>query len=545
MTDLQTERFVASLEALWVEPSPEFVTELGRRVREGAIPGADSSDARTESGREPATSEMVDYLPRPVERTTRQERSGWGGVAVAVAATIVAVVGALLVADGYDGDSVIDPATTPDADEPIAPSVETVPPYTAEDVAPLGGVRDERYPEPPEVDDPPSCAGAVPGESMEIESVPGWRQICDAVSFDGATMKAVVAAGPGLVAVGGETWCDDGSEECSAASPISAAVVWTSVDGLTWVRVPHDEEVFGGPGLQRMLGLTVGGPGLVAVGRDGSDEQGDAAVWTSVDGLTWTRVPHDEEVFGGPGEQRMVSVTAGGPGLVAVGRDGSDEQGDAAVWTSVDGSSWSRVADDEAVFGGADAQTMSSVAVRGSVLVAVGSDGPFSDDWDEVREGRVEDAAVWTSVDGLTWSRVPHDEAVFGGPGVQRMLSVTAGGPGFVAVGRSPWGSAMWTSVDGSTWSRSEDAEVGPMRSVTAAAEGLVAVGRSFPIQAWSAMVWTSPDGLAWSGREGNTGYAEMLSVTVGGPGLVAVGLENVEGRDGWQAAVWVTSLED
>jgi hypothetical protein len=37
----------------------------------------------------------------------------------------------------------------------------------------------------------------------------------------------------------------------------------------------------------------------------------------------WSPVPHDEEVFGGLGDQWMSDVTAGGPGLVAVGSIGS------------------------------------------------------------------------------------------------------------------------------------------------------------------------------------------------------------------------------
>ena len=68
-----------------------------------------------------------------------------------------------------------------------------------------------------------------------------------------------------------------------------------------------------------MNSVTAGGPGLVAVGSVGNDDGTDAAVWTSVDGLIWSRVAHDEAVFGGSGRQKMHSVTAAGPGLVAVG----------------------------------------------------------------------------------------------------------------------------------------------------------------------------------------------------------------------------------
>ena len=112
------------------------------------------------------------------------------------------------------------------------------------------------------------------------------------------------------------------------------AVVWTSPDGITWSRVPHDAAVFGGENIQEMKSVTIGGQGLVAVGSDGlgDDPDTDAAVWTSPDGISWSRVPHDAAVFGGKDSQGMNSVTAGGPGLVAVGSDGLGDDPDAAVW---------------------------------------------------------------------------------------------------------------------------------------------------------------------------------------------------------------------
>jgi hypothetical protein len=56
-------------------------------------------------------------------------------------------------------------------------------------------------------------------------------------------------------------------------------------------------------------------------------------------------------------------------------------------------------------------------------------------------------AVVWTSVDGITWSRVAHDDAVFGVDGGHEMTSVTAGGPGFVAVGESNGDAAIWVAT--------------------------------------------------------------------------------------------------
>jgi hypothetical protein len=210
---------------------------------------------------------------------------------------------------------------------------------------------------------------------------------------------------------------------------------------LTWSRVSYDEVTVPGDSSPVMRSVTVGGPGLVAVGsaRDYTIPQNlRGAVWTSVDGTEWSRVPHDQAVFGGGS---MNSVTAGGPGLVAVGTtDAEGDDPDAAVWTSVDGIDWSRIPHDETVFGLEETPRkdstvgMSSVAVGGPGLVAVGSDFMTLD------SGRwVIVAAVWSSVDGIDWSRVPHNEEFFAAPPVfnHEMNSITTGSPGLVAVGTS------------------------------------------------------------------------------------------------------------
>ena len=338
-------------------------------------------------------------------------------------------------------------------------------------------------------------------------------------------MASVTVGGPGLVAVGGAGPGED--REWRAA-------VWTSPDGIAWSRVPHNEALFG---RAIMNSITVGGPGLVAVGTATLDPDYDgAAVWTSPDGITWSRVPYNEAVFGGATIQ---SVTAGGPGLVAVGWDGHPHGGisNAVVWTSVDGITWSRVPHNEAVFGRDDGQWMWSVTTGGPGLVAVGFDSSG--------------AAVWTSIDGITWSRVPHNEAVFG---VGEMRSVTAGGPGLVAVG-APHGAnshaVVWTSVDGITWSQVPHNEAvfgeASMSSVTVAGPGLVAVGGTGNLRLGAAQVWTSPDGIAWSRVYNEAVFTgrrdiEMRSVTAGGPGLVVVGADgNDAGFVGdYDAAVWV-----
>ncbi len=396
-------------------------------------------------------------------------------------------------------------------------------------------------PQPDPEPDPEPASDDDPEDEPDLQSDmlgTTWTRIArDEAVFGGddwQQMWSVTVGGPGLVAVG----TDYGRR---------AAAAWTSTDGLTWQRVVHDEDVFGGQGWQSMWSVTAGGPGLVAVGSDSQVAGEDsAAVWTSSDGLTWQRVVHDEAVFGGQGGQSMSSVTAGGPGLVAVGSDDQMAAGSsAAVWTSPDGIIWQRVVDDEAVFGGQGWQSMLSVTAGGPGLVAVGEDG--EQPWEYPERW----AAVWTSPDGLTWQRVVHDEAVFGGQGWQSMRSVTTGGPGLVAVGFDESAAAVWVSPDGLAWQRiAHDQTVfgadTSMASVTVGGPGLVAVGDvGFVPDAGreAAAVWTSPDGIAWQRVAhdeavfGGHGGQSMMSVTAGGPGLVAVGRET-----GQEAAVVWTS---
>ena len=104
--------------------------------------------------------------------------------------------------------------------------------------------------------------------------------------------------------------------------------MWISVDGVTWSRVPHDEAIFGG----EMADVAVVGTVIVAVGHEGGGNgtRSSAAVWTSADGVTWSRIPDDDSVFG---DAAMSSVTAAGSRLVAMGHDvlGDDDTADAAV----------------------------------------------------------------------------------------------------------------------------------------------------------------------------------------------------------------------
>jgi hypothetical protein len=335
-----------------------------------------------------------------------------------------------------------------------------------------------------------------------------WQRVQDGPTLGGddfQEMISVTVGGLGLVAVG-----RDGS----------SAAVWTSTDGTSWQRVPHDEQVLGGGGQQIMGSVAVEETGrLVGVGGDWG--RGSAAVWTSTDGTSWQRVPHDEQNLS---DALMSSVTVGGPGLVAVGSD--LRQGSAAVWTTADGTSWQRVHDDAELRDSA----MNSVSAGGPGLVAVGLAGGS--------------AAAWTSTDGTSWQRIAHDEQTFGGDGQQAMNSVTDGGPGLVAVGRDVGrgSAAVWTSTDGISWQRvphDEQLTGVSMNAVTVGEPGIVAVGAD----GGSAAVWTSTDGTRWQRIAhdeqifGGNEQQEIWSVAAAEHGLVAVGRDAGRGS----AAVWTS----
>jgi len=470
---------------------------LGDRIapeQPKGMPLSDGSEHRDDDPSAPLFAQPAENVPSSARR--------WASIATKVAATVLAVAGVVVVAQRVSGDRSAAPATsttvTSQASSPPVTVADSVPSPSVVDAL---GYRWSRVPPDEDVFTAhmQSVTAGGPGfvavGSGETEDMPAYAAVWtsadgitwsrvpnDEVVFGDSIMVDVTAGGPGLVAVGGsDITRADGTDDTTAA-------VWTSIDGIAWSKVPDTEDVFDGASMES---VTVGGPGLVAVGgsefirADGTD--GDiATVWTSVDGIVWSRVPNQDEVFGGPRNLSMQSVTAGGPGLVAVGSGDPHDGEVAAVWTSIDGMTWSRVPHDEAVFGGAGEQTMTDVTVGGPGLVAVG--------W-QLQSAFDADAAVWTSVDGISWSRIPHDEEIFGGPSYQAMWGVTnVDGTGVVAVGedrsrnRGDGELAVWTSADGIAWSRGvvDEGPVGsgyPL-SVTSGGVGLVAAGNEM---AWVA----------------------------------------------------------
>ena len=309
-----------------------------------------------------------------------------------------------------------------------------------------------------------------------------WSHVTDP-ALSGAEVRSVTGFGSGLVAVGvnvfaaeptaavwtspdGNAWTlhdaafgeghvlplsviGYGSDLIAVGPDASGhSQVWSSSDGDTWDPVEYHEAPYPGDTRRYMVSAASFGSGLVVGGAEQLDWPNgdlDAALWYSPD--VWTmlhRVPRNEAVFGEDGDQGIYSVTSFSGGVVAVGYDKNETGEDAAVWYSPDGTTWTRVRD-RAVLGGAGDQIMTAVTSYGTGVVAVGSD--------KNEAGR--DAAVWYSPDGTTWMRAPRDQSDLGDNANSTMLAVTPYGTRLIAGGTSgngtsPPTASMWVGTNAS-----------------------------------------------------------------------------------------------
>jgi hypothetical protein len=341
-----------------------------------------------------------------------------------------------------------------------------------------------------------------------------------AIEEQSSSMAAVTPGGPGLVAVGsagedaavwvssdGQTWqrlALDGEDsrgsymEDVAAGEIglvavgedvrrSATGIWFSPDGLEWTKAPYDESVFGGEG-NHADGVIESASGMAVIGHydlEEDDSYNDLAVWLSNNGLDWSRLPHDEEVFGA-GTIEVDAVTKLGSKIVAMGMylrdENAEDPDDGAVWVSETGTDWIRAPLPRSTF------WLSTIGTFGSNLVVMGS-------WCDVDWNC--GTGMWTSADGLEWTEDFLDDQMFGDAWVTALVEA---GPGLVAAGSKDDRAGVWVSSDGVDWTPVSDGqEVFGLRShisdLTAWDGGLVAVGSANE----KAAVWTSTDGTNWT----------------------------------------------
>ena len=357
---------------------------------------------------------------------------------------------------------------------------------------------------PSEASPPPETPTTPPPGPSAIES--GWTRIdIDAALIADGRLHDVAPSDQGLLALGISRE-PDGTR---------SRLVLTSMDGLAW------EIAASLPEQPVPASIVEGGPGLVIGGSEDSEDVSDAAFWYSTDGSTWTRVPHDPDVFG---EAQVYQVTATENQIFAHGEDWRDETFGAVIWSSTDGQAWTRTARPTW-----ELLTVESIDGR---FVAIG--------WEHSDDVSTE-VAFWVSDDGDEWTQTHSEGAgnefvdfhATGRRGSELMRVQGAAGSGSMTV---------WTSPDGYAWTRhtAAIADVGRIRAIAGTESRWVAVGRDtddLPT------VWSSTDGIDWTRvPDDGTIFGQgigIIDILAHDSGLVAIGSITDDGIEHPASWIW------
>ena len=230
----------------------------------------------------------------------------------------------------------------------------------------------------------------------------------------------------------------DASTSNLVSSSSTDAVHWTtpkpmSVAGLTYaVEVTSVSETPSAlVAIGRIVGVACGGPSTVS------------AMWSSLDGLTWSRVTPPADFA----SASVYTVDGGPSGFIAFGhlKDGLTQ----SLWTSSDGRTWHSKLLPKSVFGNVVVQGATSLAagfaVSGAVESGEGCGGP-----------QYETPSLWWSADGGAWTRATLTGAA---PATNSTISVTRINSRTYMAVANQWDEAtqavttkVWVTSDGRTW---------------------------------------------------------------------------------------------
>ncbi len=390
---------------------------------------------------------------------------------------------------------------------------------------------------------------------------------------DGWLVAAAAFAVVLLLGVAMAFWASQGNEDVIEPTTTTSAVSTT----ITTVPPPPEPVPPMVDAWQRtggaLMGPVVGtfdmvdaGSRLIVVGFDPGEDnyRQNGVIFASEDGVNWSRLAEDDPALN-LGAVLMYAVTEGGPGLVAVGMGCENEAEGcvpyATVWTSTDGTEWTRSPYDAAVFGDTATQTsaMAGVTDTSHGLVAVGSMEYWTLDDEGVEELVTIHPTAWTSRDGITWERSWEGAGLAVQPGdyaeAHVYMDAVAEGPNghLVAVGGvldedGESVAAVWTSTEGQEWSRiaPNAAAFGPgtvMFDVTWGDNGFVAVGTHD--EGSEARIWHSLDGHEWTQIDTNDQPFETIgslgSVAALDSGYTTVGPEGGMDSRGTWVTLWTS----
>lgn len=406
------------------------------------------------------------------------------------------------------------------------------------------------------------CPPFPPSFCPTPEPSPVWNRTLKMPGIHGSVTD-VVQGGPGFIAVGSDN-----------SRGARAAAIWTSTNGMTWVRIPLDTAIF--PDNSVITAVVRGGPGFIAVGMKPT-MMGSGTVWTSSDGTTWAIAA---EGFGGNPNARINDVVATSSQVIAIGSitvDGLREQ--AVVWRSTDSAvqTWTEVyrqpydpignpSWDRSSLILAVSATNSTIAANGGPsFIAVGYYEAILTFGNE--QERDIDAAIWTSADGVSWVLSSSYDPVFalkhyrGNQEWQELRAVMIQGSAIYVGGSDgssvtyapsgrPKASMIWRSEDkGRTWKRLTDEQpeireyFSDEHSVNALAAGGLPFGYGeFAVgSAWDHFGGDEADGVSWRGAPGyprwqgggrselfgGSGRQSLTSIAANQNALVVVGIDD------------------
>jgi hypothetical protein len=216
---------------------------------------------------------------------------------------------------------------------------------------------------------------------------------------------AEVVEGPaGLLAVGRP-------QAAACGGPPRVDALWTSTDGVAWTRVQFS----GNFGSATVYTIDAGSTGYVATGAspDGTTQ----FVWLSQDGRSWHPANLPKSTFG---QALVQGATDFAGGYVIAGAVPGDEGCGGyqtltpSVWWSTDGTSWTR----GTLTGAAPATEswMTVTRINDRCLMAIATEWNAANATTEVSNAMTQAVTlhVWVSGDGKTWTSVPLPSPLLG-----------------------------------------------------------------------------------------------------------------------------------
>ncbi|MGH9244174.1 MAG: hypothetical protein ACRD29_07635 [Acidimicrobiales bacterium] len=378
----------------------------------------------------------------------------------------------------------------------------------------------------------------------------GWADVAGTEAFRNARVpySASITAGHGAVVVAGNVF----RARPAGGSSRSDGVVWRwdgKAETLAVVDGAHDRA--------EVCGVATWPGGFVTIGQGhiNGPYAYDLLMWTSPDGLEWSRnrdIRPPDLPRGSSQETGLVEAVAIADGVLAVGQVYSPDVRpdlDPIAYRSSDGVA--AVLEDlrvAGVAGDGDDVVFDACGSADGTVVLVGDDNVTVDGSD----------GMWLRRDPAgSWARATAADGSFGGDGRQQVVACAPQpGDGWVAVGSTEapghWEPAVWESDDGLTWQR---VELGPeafgdgsmeLRSVVGLHDGRVLLGGAV-------FGYGASDGALWLlGADDNVTRVARGQRALGGEGAQTVNGLAIEGdhvyligEDYGRAGFWSAPLDE